>query len=168
MKTMKISKAQVIKAIQNERHLYGDQWVSETRSTPPSNKCRACAVGSVLKAYLAADTSSSTIGIVANSLTNQDRVCVFDKTAEDKAMELLDKGLYLNALSVFFENSFDKHSHRMKSMSDHAKYRRTKKVRTETIAFVKKHFPKFITLALPFWAKPRSSRFLIKNDTLTP
>lgn len=167
MKTMKISKAQVIKAIQNERHLYGDQWLSEFGMRPPSSKCTACAVGSVLKTYLAEGTSSTTITHIANKLTASDTNYVF-VDAENKAIELLNKNLYLNALSVFFEDAFNRHSRRMKSMSIHAKYRRTKKVRNETIAFVKKHFPKFITLSLPAYVQPRSTRLLIKNDTLTP
>ena len=115
-----ITKAQVIIALKKEPLTRGSFFGGIKRT---KKKCEVCAVGAILR-YISFETWAHDIGYninrVAYALTNQIATCQDPKG-------LIKEKNYLGALSCYFE---DNH---------------TKK---QCIAFVKKHFPKKLTLEI--------------------
>lgn len=156
--SIKVTKKQIIEAIQTEKHLFAGEWIvgadddwAHRGEGQRTKFCNVCAVGAVLKNSVRMDTPSWKIRNIAIINTSAGRYIMEgagETELDAEVKRLLDRKLYLNALSCVFEGEWERATDRMRSESRHAHYRRIKKVKARTTEFVKKKFPAYITIAL--------------------
>lgn len=124
---MKIKRAQILLALRTEN--IGHLGWTENPDMPAVGDCKVCAVGAVLRRC----------GLPNNEIESLASSEIFKASAygscstEEQALELLDEGRWMDALSTIFEGNFTKHD-KQKGLERAAK-------------FVKKHFPKEVTLS---------------------
>jgi len=124
---MKITKDEIIKALATEP-LCGGTWIQ-------NDGCKTCAVGSLFKNHF---DQTDLINFLDNTVRYaclEDYWDDDDDSDEDMICDMLDGGLYLSALSSYFEKM-------------DSRYSPTEETRIELINFVEAEFPDVIDINL--------------------
>lgn len=146
MKTVRITKADLIEALRSEpiHHFQHGQWAwnGEGQSTrnldDKRESCRVCAVGAIVRKVISSNNSVSAVCVISDSLTKNGNIAYVSmdrmKTLRD---DLLQDGKYMNAVSVMFESE----CHWLWSM--HRELLRTEmpNVIERVISFIEESFP---------------------------
>lgn len=174
MTTVEITKAKIIKSIQNEPVLEPNGWVrfinaktlagvaKSIKENPKTTACSACAVGGVLRNVLSPKTTYNRFQMVISACI--DDIVGVDcygsygpptrKEIERDALEALNAGFPMNAMSIVFEGFAQRHQ-------DKGDRRAGNLARQPTINFVKKHFPAKIQIDID-GAKPAKDVKVVK------
>jgi hypothetical protein len=152
MTIVSITRSEIVKAIKKEplKTLKAGHWVLGKENSRVKNKtCSVCAVGAVMRnALLAPNQVARAIDDAAWAATQDCEV------ADADPMDLIAEKSWMAALSCFFENL----SSEIEEDSDEGyahvlTEKETKRLRDETVTFVKKNFPKKIEIDID-GAKP--------------
>jgi hypothetical protein len=154
MKTVTVTKTDVIKAIETETQLMGGTWImadspvgADYPEDVPFKHCRVCAVGAVFRPFLQERMRSADVeNVIVKNLNGDHAVTpMFGEDIRQVAQRLLKEGAALNALSYYFEGQFLIELQKSVALTE----RDWERIRSRTIDFVREHFPETIEIQVP-------------------
>jgi len=156
---IKVSKSRIMKAIRTEPFLLAGHWANYSGEELVGDKnCSVCAVGSVLRDVLDENQNAEMITKAANKTIDYTLSvgprggleALNLKDIHESAKCLANIGMYMNALSTYFESLWEMTVHRNRRNDNYNSYNLSRhqvyRIRQKLLKFVQAEFPSSIEI----------------------